>query len=368
MTQRMTRRRGRFAAVALTSLLTLLLAACSTTPPQGGLGADRGSADDGPYKIVMSLNQIAISQRAQGVNGVEHLAATKFKDKVDLEVKVSGDTVSDQIASLQQIIRQEPDALLVVASSFSALNQVLTQACNAGITVVNFAQVAEGVDCTYKRDYPSDLSGADAARFMCKQLNGSGQVLADKGIAGLPSAEAEHKALTDTLAAECPGITVAATYQSMYSPGPELTAISAALAVNKDVDGIVSLAYCSAGAKAMNRAKLGPVPMACGGVNENALVCEDEKIPCFLRNNPSVAYSLALETAIGILDGQDVAQVEPAYTGNFVMNASADFEHEAPLTEPVIGKDYFADAAPELILPVTVGDFGITPEIAMGND
>lgn len=367
--------------VVLASLL--LLAACSgTAEPEAPVRADAAAADDAgeqdieaddgtspgePYDIVLSLNQIGIPQRAQGVNGAEHVADHTFADQVDFEVRVSGDSVSDQVASLQQIIREEPDAIIVVASSVSALNQVLDQACAADIVVVNILQVAEDVDCTYKRPLPNVEGGSDVARFICEQLDGSGTILADQAIAGIPSATAEHEAMLDTLAQECPDVTVAATYQSMYSPGPELTAVSAALAVNPDIDGVVSFAYCSSIATALERAGLDPVPMSCGGVNENALVCAELQIACLLRNNPSVAYPLALETTVAILDGEDVARRAPAFDGNFIMNADVGFDPMSPLSAPTLGVDYFADAAPELVIPVTASNFDITPEIAMGG-
>ncbi len=347
-------------AASLALFAALVLAACAT-------GGGHSGGSGGKYKIVLSLNQIAISQRAQGVNGAKHVAATKLKDKVNLDVAVSGDTVSDQIASLQQVIRQKPDAIVVIASSPSALTQVLNQACDAGIVVVNVDQLAKGVKCAYQRTYPSPQNGADMARFMCAELHKSGKILLDQAIAGLPGPDAEDKGVQDTLAKECPGVTVAAKFQSGYAEGTELTAVSAALAANPDVDGIISLAYCTSDVKALDRAGHAIVPLACGGVNGNAVVCAERKIPCFLRNNPSLAQSIAIETALKILQGKKEPKFASVFDGNYVMNASADFGAKEPVTVAKEGVDYFPDANAGLILPVTTDDFGITPEIAMGG-
>ena len=61
--------------------------------------------------------------------------------RVDLQIENVENTVQAQINSLNNIIRQKPDAILVDAGSAAALNPTIKKACDAGIVVISFDQV-----------------------------------------------------------------------------------------------------------------------------------------------------------------------------------------------------------------------------------
>jgi len=122
-------------AVAVGSASDSWLTACGI-PSSDSAPSQAGS--EKRHKIVLSLNNIAVSQRLQGANGAAYVARTKYRNSVDFQLKVSEDTVSAQIASLQQIIRGQPDAILVNAASETALTQVTHSGLHTGIVVCQF--------------------------------------------------------------------------------------------------------------------------------------------------------------------------------------------------------------------------------------
>lgn len=357
------RRRALLAAV-VTGLLAAVLTACGGSAS----GGSASGGDDDRYTIVLSNNNASQSWRQQMMNGMQHVADTVFADKVDYEAKVSEESASAQAASLQQIVRERPDAILVDAISPTALNGVLQQACDAGIVVVNFDQTVEGLDCAYKPHFDDEGYAEDAANFMCAQLGGSGRVLLDQAIAGLPATDRRTQVTTETLAANCPGVEIVATYQSQYQPGAEAEAVGALLASEPQVDGVLSLAYCSSVVQAFERAGRPLVPMTCVAANNNAIACEEAGVPCFMWGNPPLIGSIALDLAVDILEGGEAQEDFVAFGQTYFLNEYADFEKNIEPIELVSGENFFPDESPELILPVTHEDFGITPQAALtGN-
>ena len=358
--------RTQFAALAVAVAIGLgfVLTACGT------LSSDSAPSQAGSekrHKIVLSLNNITVSQRLQGANGAAYVARTKYRNSVDFQLKVSEDTVTAQIASLQQIIRDKPDAILVNAASETALTQVLTQACHAGIVVVNFDQQAANVPCAYRRPYvPADYS-ADAAQWMCKQLNGNGKIYLDQGIAGLPTTTLVENVVSSTFASTCPKVSVVANYQSQYSVGTEIAAVSALLSSHPDVTGVISNAYCTGVIQAFQRAGHTPVPTVCGATNGNAIACSDAKVPCFQWGVPSTTASVALRTAVNVLEGKPEPREVPGYDTDYILNSGTAFTHKLPVSAMTAGKDFFPGQSPDLLLPVTLEDFGITPSVALSG-
>lgn len=117
------------------------LAALAATAMAIGMHASH-AADKKPYTIYLSNNFVGNDWRQQ-MERVATVSVNKgpLKGRVDLKIENVENTVQAQINSLNNIIRQKPDAILVDASSDSALNPTIKKACDAGIVVISFDQV-----------------------------------------------------------------------------------------------------------------------------------------------------------------------------------------------------------------------------------
>lgn len=98
--------------------------------------------DKKPYVIYLSNNFVGNDWRQQ-MQRVAQVSVDKgpLKGRVELHIEVAEGTVQAQINSLNNIIRQKPDAILVDAASDTALNPTIKKACDAGIVVISFDQV-----------------------------------------------------------------------------------------------------------------------------------------------------------------------------------------------------------------------------------
>ncbi len=95
---------------------------------------ESAATGDEPYDIVLSNDSLGNDWRVQMPNPAE--AAVELEPlagRVNLDIVNSETTVPAQIASLSNIISDEPDAILVDASSPDALNPTLQRACEQDI-------------------------------------------------------------------------------------------------------------------------------------------------------------------------------------------------------------------------------------------
>jgi ribose transport system substrate-binding protein len=111
-----------------------------------------------------------------------------------------------QASQIGNLVLQGWKAIVLDAASPTALNGVLKQACDAGIKVVVFDALATE-PCAYKVSFDYKIMGADEAEFIGKKLNGQGNVLEIRGMAGTTDDDEIHQATIDGLK-KFPGIHV----------------------------------------------------------------------------------------------------------------------------------------------------------------
>jgi ribose transport system substrate-binding protein len=358
------RRRG---ALALAAAAVVLLAVAAAVG--GSASAAPSQAHAKKWKIVVSNNYMGNEWRPQMENAVKWVASQpQYKDKVDLQIRNVQLTPTAQIQSLQSIIRQRPDAILVDAASATALNPTIAQACKAGILVFSFDQVVTA-PCAYK--FPEDYAAQahDMIEWLATTLHGKGNILMDQGLQGIPISETFVKIWTSTIKSKFPGIKVVGTYSSQYAPGPELQAVSSLVAQNPKIDGVLSGAYQSSIIKALKAANRKLVPMTGLDVNGNETECAKAKIPCFFFGAPSWVGALALEHAVNLLEHTATyPKNQPYFTTNFVTKqGNFKFNHKQKVQVLTPGVNWYPTQSPSLITPITYGSWKMTAKDVLGK-
>jgi len=353
-------------AVLLAAAAGLMLVACGSGDDGGSPGG--AARHKGRWKIVLSNNYMGNEWRPQMVNQLNFVAhSAKYADKVDFDVQNVELTPTAQIASLQSITRQKPDAILLNAASPTALNPTVEQACKAGILVITFDQTATA-PCAYVYQVDYERTGHDMVEFLATALRGRGDILMDTGLAGVPISETWLRVWRQILAEKYPDIHVVGTYSAQYAPGPELQGVSSLLSQHDHIDGVLSGAYCSSIVKALRAANRPLVPMTCLNVNGNEQVCEQNRLPCLFVGAPSWVGAVALEAAVKILEGGEQPRLTQTYDKNFVNNPdNFEFDHELEAEPLTPGVNYYPDESPSLITPITYDDWNMTPADVLGQ-
>ncbi|MFO1141797.1 MAG: substrate-binding domain-containing protein [Amaricoccus sp.] len=322
-----------------------------------------------PYVIYLSNNFVGNDWRQQ-MQRVAQVSVDKgpLKGKVDLHIEVAEGTVQAQINSLNNIIREKPAAILVDASSDSALNPTIKRACEAGIVVISFDQTVTE-PCAYTVGSDWDMIPAVLAEWMAEQLGGKGNVIVDRGLAGAPIS-AQLQGGYEKVLAKYPDIKIVGYYNGEYALGPEQQGVAALLAANPQVDGILTQGYGSGAMQALKDAGRPMVPVTGFSYNGSGVACvETDGAKCILGANPAWLSSEALRLAVDILEtGNKPAERADVVRADFI--TTDPFESklypQAKMQKMDAGKTVFPDMPPGLTLPITPDWVEITPAEAAG--
>ncbi|QBR89715.1 sugar ABC transporter substrate-binding protein [Microbacterium wangchenii] len=196
------------AAVAATVAATLLLAGCGGT-------ADAGNGTEGGEPEGL---KIALSNGF--VNGWRLTLIDKFEteaDKLKAEGVVSDYSVvnapgensaTEQASQIRSLMLQNPDVLMVIPASSSALKPVIEEACTAGINVIILdADMETSCGTVVRNEYGQ--WGADSLEPALEAIGGKGDIVINRGVVGSQPEEAFHARQLEILA-DYPDVKVAA--------------------------------------------------------------------------------------------------------------------------------------------------------------
>jgi len=339
----------RFGALALAGgavLATSMSPAMASVRPATVRVHDAASP---PYTIYLSNNFVGNDWRVQMEK--EATVAAKmapFTGKVHLTITNAGNTVPDQISSLQAIVARKPNAILVDAGSPTALNPVITQACNQGIVVVNFDQVVTD-PCAYKIFSNFTSGEQESAKWLVSVLHGKGSVFEDTGLAGAPISATIYDAW-QTVLKNYPGIKSVGTYQGQYALGPEQQGVASLLAAHPAVNAILTQGYCTGAIKALQAAGKPLVPMLCQAYNQTFVaLATDKGASGYIMANPAWLSVLAMQTAVNVLQGKMEPKTDELNPPCFYKGGSSPAGTHCQAI--AVGLNAFPSLSPNLTLP-----------------
>lgn len=160
---------------------------------------------------------IGVTQNNVGVDSYQTTYDIALKDtmtkypNVEGIVLDAGGNVARQIAQVQDLIQQEVDAIILWPTNGQALTPIVRKAKQMGIPVIitNSNISEKGQEFITAFSGPNTITqGQYAAELMCEGLNGKGQVVQITGQPGYQTAINRQKGFEDSLAADCPGVSI----------------------------------------------------------------------------------------------------------------------------------------------------------------
>jgi ribose transport system substrate-binding protein len=227
---------------ALILIAGVALAGCAKTPNQpaaGGATHQQVPAKD--ITIALSNSFIGNTWRQTMVKIFQNVAEKAKADGLIKDYVVSNtsqNTATEQIAALKALILKKPSAILINSASPTALNPVITEACNAGIVVITFDSVA-GAPCEYNEQADLAQFGALGADGVLDAMGGEGNVIVVRGVIG----SAPEKVIYDAQMAEIkkhPGVKVVAELQGEASNQVTQQTVQAALPSLPPIKGVIT--------------------------------------------------------------------------------------------------------------------------------
>ena len=341
----------RIVALAVGALLAVTLAACGGDGGTGGGGG--GGGQDKKWVIGVSNTLVGNGWREEMICSVkaEALASGKVS-KVVVANRNGGPT--EQIADLRSLISQGVNAIVVNPSDREKLNPVIKQAKDKGIVVVAVDQAVSAPEA-YVATNDQVAYGRLGGEWLAKALNGKGNVVEMRGIAGVPADDDRHKGFTEAIS-KYPGIKVVKEVFTGwdYSKGGQ-QALDLLNSSTK-IDGIWTSGIDYTVVKAFQSLNKPYVPIVGADNNEfinQLLTLNDKGLKGAAVTNPATIGGVGTSIALDVLEGKQV-QREALLTPQVWDYATAKDKLE---------ENYFADREPTYSSQVKVEPYtDYTPE------
>ncbi len=319
--------------------------------PEEGTSAEGAGVEK--YKIALSNSYMGNDWRQLMIKTAQVVAKKEpYASKVTLDVVTCENTAEAQAASIDALVEQDYDAIILDAASPTALIPSIQRAQDAGIVVVTFDNVveAEGV---YR--VSTDLAGLSTAwaEWLVAQCGDGASIIMDTGIAGSTSGNVMYEAARKVFDEH--NIQVVSEFASEYADGVGQEQIASVLAANDKVDGVYSLCYANTVYNAFTDAGRDLVPTTSFNTNIGQLIAFDNQMDVLIGQNTPGLGAEAMRIAVDVLEGKEVSQETLVTAGLFTNDTSVDFGY--PTTAIEEDKTFFRDLPDAFDYPAVPADF-----------
>lgn len=294
-----------------------------------------------PYKIgyvtIFMANTWSVQMKREIMEAVER-HDKKIKEIIHLNAQAQ---LSKQISAVEDLVAQNVDAIVIDPISPKALSGVLQMARNKGIPVIGISSPipADQVTAWVGRD---DVQyGRVTAKWLVKQLNYEGNVVALSGIAGNPVAARRWEGAKQVFN-QYEDINVITREFAQWGFAQAKSAMSSILAGYSDIDGVWSGggAMTQGAIEAFLAADRELVPMT-GEANNGFMLdwikYSDRGFKSVAFNNPTCHSAIGLRLALKALDGEPIPK-KVNVTAPYVLS----LEKAKKLSNPSLADGYWA--------------------------
>jgi ribose transport system substrate-binding protein len=176
------------------------------------------------------------------INEIKYYASQHPELIKDLIVLNAGEDTNKQISDVQDLISRGVDGIVLSPHSNTAFASVLKDAKEYGIPVATYNNnITDGADLLVAQVTPPFRQwSVETTDWLAKAMNGKGNVIALRGIAGTPVDGDEWDGAQEVLA-KYPDIKVICTEYANWDYGAAKTAVQNCLANHPEVNGILSV-------------------------------------------------------------------------------------------------------------------------------
>jgi ribose transport system substrate-binding protein len=145
---------------------------------------------------------------------------------------------TEQAQQIQNLVLQGYKAIVINAASPTALNGAVKAACSAGVVVVSFDGIVNE-PCAYRIAADFHQMGAVQVDFLAKKLNGKGNILEVRGLAGVSVDEDIHRGIVDEIK-KYPGMKIVGSVYGAWTQTVAQKEVAGVLPSLPQVDGVVT--------------------------------------------------------------------------------------------------------------------------------
>lgn len=297
----MSKLRARLLVVLPLAAVCIVAAAWATA---SSASSPKASASAKHYTFVVSNNFLGNDYRPELLKEAQLVANDPpFKGHVTVKIVESQPTAAAQLADLNNVITEHPNAILVEPPDPTSINPAIRRACAAGIIVIDVDQ-SSTEPCAYTVAENFYTAQYVLGEWMAHELKGKGSIFTDEGLPGPDISKTILNGFTAGLKAAGPNIKIAAHYSGQFADAPSQQAVSSLLVGNKNINGIMNDGYCTPVFNALKSAGVSPVPTTCYAYNGEIEACIQHHYPCAMSTGAPTGIEIAMQTAYNILQGK----------------------------------------------------------------
>jgi ribose transport system substrate-binding protein len=286
--------------VGLLILASFLVSACATTQT----AVPTGVATEKTLGLVLStLNNPFFVTLRDGAQKAADAAGAK------LIVVDAQDDSAKMTAGIEDLINKKVSAILVNPTDSDAVVPAIQKANEAGIPVFTVDRGANGGMVVAHIASDNVAGGKMAAEFLCKAINGQGNVVELQGIAGTSAARDRGQGFNDFMAANCKDAKIVAQQTANFNRDEGLTVFENILQAQPGIAGVFAhndemVLGAIQAAEAAKRT--GIVFVGFDAIDDAVQAVKDGKLAATVAQQPAEIGRLAVETALKSLNGEKV--------------------------------------------------------------
>lgn len=344
-----------------TSALAILALLSAAVLFAGGNG-EKAKTQSGAgklYKVALCNSYTGNDWRQEMEKTVQVVASkSPYKERCTLDIVNTENTAEAQSAAIDNLVQKGYNAILVDASSGTALNPAIERAAAAGVIIVAFDQTVTS-DKAWNVHTDFDMVPLVWARFIARAIGGKGNIAFDRGLPGAPISEAINK-IAKAEFAKYPGIKIVGEFDGKYAEGEGQQGMATVLAVNPKIDAVFSQNFSEPLIRAFKEANRPLVPMSVFDTNGGMIALVENNVKGLVANNIPGLSAIALKLSLQILDGANPPKDFKVAPGLLTTDTSIDLGDGIKAEKIEIGKNCFKDLPATLDWPVLPSDFGVT--------
>lgn len=360
--------------IAIALLLGILLTSCAqpaqsvtsqqTSTTQGSTTATQKPTETKKFVIALSNSFVGNDWR-QFMQKIAQMVAENdlYKDRVELKIVNCENSAEAQAASIDALIMEKVDAILVDGSSPTGLNPAIERASSAGIVVVSFDQLVTAPSA-WKLTVDYGLAAEYQAKYLAEAINGKGKVVVDRGLPGAQGSGPLYER-AKAVFAQYPDIEIVAEFDGKFAEAETLAGMSSAIAANPQIDAVYTQGYILPVVKALQEAKRPLVPISGWSYNSSFLALAQNNCDGVITHGTPGIGAEAMKMALDILEGKSNPSKEIVYRPLLVYAMNPDtVDLGTPVNKVELGKNALEGFPPGFQIPDLADDVGvkITPE------
>jgi ribose transport system substrate-binding protein len=291
-----------YKSLAVASAVVLLAAGVTACGESGGNGGPGGKVSS----ISVVLGAVADPYWHQSSCGAK-AEGDRLGVKIDWQGPAGVD-VPAQLQTLTAVVQKRPSAIVLVPQDPNAFIAPVRQAIAAGIPVFTLdGKLSEPVDLQNVRT-DGAAAGALAADILGAKLGGTGSVIIQGALTGVPTLAARVDGFKEVMARKYPGITILPTQYSFGKGDAAATSTEGLIRANPSVNGVYTIVSGDVAQTAAGLAAAGKLEqvswVAWDATEVDRKYLKDGTIDALIAQDPAGQSALAVRTAYDVATGR----------------------------------------------------------------